>query len=676
LQVAIDRCRDDLDLASAARLENLGLGAAIGLFVLLKIHGLGWSNTDEGIYFYAAKRWAEGVWPYHDFFFSHPPLHIAVPAMAFRVFGYSFLLAKLIPLTAALIAGLAVGQVTRRFLGPLAGLLALTLFLFGSEVLKASTNLTGINLTTMWSCLGLWATLAGRPFLGGALLGAAAATGFYAVGYAAALAVLCLFTPPDPRLGPSPGLGSRIANHAVLRLILGFALIWGVINGLCYLVAGERYLDGVYRYHFLKRAKTEGYVPLQEGLHAIPANVMAMLKSKEFIREIYYHAAHWWLALLAPAALAALIWRRRLGFAMARNALTARLAARGRRHRPEKGAALPDRARWQLLAHPGLWWKHMDQGGFVMLVLLTLLAMVVEFAQFRERYSFYFTLLMPLVAILAAASLTGVLRLGCSAIGCGLYWHRPDDLPARVDSAASERHAPRAMKVAVVVALALVFLWVPINQWANARAFPSESQAAGSSKGLGERLDFLWTPAPGPEFLSGLSRPLLWKDYRIRGNVEWGLHHYLWSKKRTFSTAGEMATWIRDHSGPYDTITGASDLAPLVALLSGRRLAADHVDTNSKVFKSGVIAEEEFWRRVCHDRLRYIVAGPESWFTPADMRRRPTIARHFHLARTFIDTQLKHWDDVHLELWERNKQDPEGEVCRYEGPRRSGEPGQ
>jgi hypothetical protein len=64
--------------------EPAAVVGIIALYLLLKTAGIGYSTTDEALYYYAGKVWSEGKWPYRDFFFSHPPLHIAAPALVYK----------------------------------------------------------------------------------------------------------------------------------------------------------------------------------------------------------------------------------------------------------------------------------------------------------------------------------------------------------------------------------------------------------------------------------------------------------------------------------------------------------------------------------------------------------------------------------------------------------------
>ncbi len=640
----MDHVVDD-DFAVVA--ERAAVTAILACFVILKINGMRYSATDEGIYFYAAKAWAEGTWPYHDFFFSHPPLHIGVPAALFALVGFSFTLAKGLSALAAAVTGIAVWRIARRYYDPMIGVAAMALFLLAAAVLKASTNLTGVNLTTMWMMLAAWALLSRKDFAAGLLFGAAVCTGIYAAGVFLALFVLLLFA---PRLvgGRARSLPARIMSLPLVQLSLGFITVFGTVALLGHLLAGDAYYEGVYHYHFLKRAKTPGFVPLSEGLHAIPNNVSAMLGSRDFSVSLYYHAAHYWLALLAPAGVA-------IGIAMRRFDRTRRGESapdRGPRRTPS-GFAAPDvldAASWDLLWHPRRWWLHMRSGGLTMIMTFVAVTLLVEFAQFKERYDFYYTLLLPVIALLAAGWLHALARMGRTALGCGWAW-RPDE--DGVSSTGAFTPAVGWIRGVAAGALVLSLLWVPVNMWANQRVFPSEFTARKGTRGAGERLEFDWLKAPGPEAVSSLTRHFFWKTHRLRGNIESATHHYLWSKKRWYSTAEEIAAYIRDNSERSDTITGSSTHAPTVALLADRRMAADHVDTNAKTFKTGVVSEADFWNKVCQDKVKFIVAGPRSWFSPRYIARKPTIRKHFRLVREFHDPHLKHWRSVRLQLWQR-----------------------
>ncbi|MBM4343808.1 MAG: hypothetical protein FJ100_10595 [Deltaproteobacteria bacterium] len=620
-EVMVRRPADRPDAAAVGRaFEPWAVVLLLATWSLLKANGLRYSTTDEALYYYAARLWSEGAMPYRDFFFSHPPLHIAVPALLYKVFGYQFLMGKLLSVVAATVAALFNWRIARHALGPLGGVLALALTLLAGEVLQAATNLTGVNLTAAWLMAGLWALWVRRSFVwAGACLGAAAATGFYAFGGWLTAMVLALLLPWPARW---TDLGQWL-RHPAARVAAGFLLVWGGVNLLFGAIGGQAYWDGVYAYHFAKKAKVDGFVPLSEGPTAVLANFATMLGARDFAVSVYHHAAHYWLALGLPLALVARHWVSRQGDAK--------------------------QAPWSAVFDPRRWWD--GPGMAIALVWALALALLVEFGQFKERYDFYFALVLPVVATCAAGFLVVAAEVAGHAVGAAAV-------------------APTRRAVVATVALgAFGWCWMPVDMAANRAAYPSEFAGPKvEGKGPGERLVFEWLPAPGPPWVSTWTQALLWKDHRIRGSVETGMHHYLWGKKRWFSKAEEMAAYIAAHSRPDETITGASDYAPLLALLSGRRMAGNHVDTNSKVFNTGAVALEKFWDDVCRDKLKFIVSAPQSYFAAQDLPKRTTVQENFVRDKVFADPALKHWRPLELELWVRKGPEP----CAYKGKRGGG----
>ncbi|HXI04419.1 MAG TPA: hypothetical protein VNI57_14700, partial [Candidatus Saccharimonadales bacterium] len=121
---------------------DIAAGACFLFYALLKAYALAPALSDENIYFYMCRRIAEGALPYRDFFFAHPPLHLLAGSVVMALAGFHLPLAKAIPATAAALAGLAIYRAGRRG-GPWRGLLALILFLFSYDMLRASSHYTG-----------------------------------------------------------------------------------------------------------------------------------------------------------------------------------------------------------------------------------------------------------------------------------------------------------------------------------------------------------------------------------------------------------------------------------------------------------------------------------------------------------------------------------------------------
>lgn len=578
--------------------ELLLPGLVVAIFVLLKTHGMGPSITDENIYFYMAAKLSEGQWPYVDYFFAHPPLHVVLPGVLFSMTGFSLVMAKAVAPLACVISGGALWSLARTHFGQLTAALALVAFLFGAEVLKASTNMTGVNLTVMWLMLGLWAWSTDRPRRAGLFFAAAMSTGIYAAAAVCAAVALGVFR----------------SRRFMIELFVSTVALFGLVNLMGWWLAPDTFLDGVYRYHGLKEADAAGFTPLFSGelnpAHAWAHNLSLLVTGKAFTKEVFYHAHLWCAGALAPlVALAQCVSSDRPGEAI-RGLSPHRLWSTGAQGK----AAL-------------LWW-----------VSVSLFA---QFALFRELYSFYFTLIYPLLA----------LSLGWVVASCLTL------ITSSVSRSWPVRRAGLKLGSGALL-LAALLGWESWAFDAQARAFPKEV------KMMGDRVSYTWKPAPVMSSLSPVVRHLFWADHREKGVMERGYRHYLWNKKRELASLAEIARYIDNHSAPEDTIAGSSTVAPLLALASGRRLAANEADTNSKRFQTGILEEKAYWDAICGDHVRFIVSTPRSFFTPRRMEGHPVIKRGFRAVKRFDDPEIRHGGTYPILLYERTQEKPvAGRVC-------------
>jgi|GEM_PF-410197 len=577
----------------APALEWLGLLAVIGIWFLLKTHGLVAGNNDDNIYYYMANSLGDGLLPYSDYFFAHPPLHALVPGVIFSIFGFSIEFAKLIPLTACAIAGLAIYASVRRSFPPLVALIGLILFLFASEVLKASSNMNGVLLTVMWLALGIHAALAGTPKRAGVLLAFAPSTGFYAIAPVLAVLALGWFRPRASATDDAPG---RLDIRFALTQTLSFVIVFGGIQILFYALAGEAYLDGVYRYHGEKTFQDPGMVELFGGTPGFPRSVLhnlgLVLNGKAFGKELFAQG-HLWLGALVLPAMAALALVQAHGLKKG----LLRLIDPRRVH-----AATPT--------------------GRSLYLWLIALALLVEFAMFRELYSFYFALIYPFLAALTAASAgLAVLIIARAEL------RRP--------------HFPL---------LAMAFIAIPLAQVHLSDA--SLAWFSGELTDTGSRNRYDYTPPPILAVASPIVRDFFWSDFRIHGDVDPGYAQYLWNKKRTFDSLEAIATYIRERSNPEDTIAGASTIAPLIAMMADRRLAANEADTNNKRFRTGMLTEEDYWESICRDHVRFIVGAGRSHFTRASLAQNPIIQNDFKGPEVFLDHGINFGGPMEILIFE------------------------
>ena len=663
--------------------------ALLAAFFILKLETVSYSATDEGIYFYAARLFAEGKMPYGEFFFAHPPLHVVVPGVFVLVFGYSFVLLKLLSVLFSVVSGLFIYMTGRAGSGRLAGLIAAGLFLFALEQLQASTNLTGINLTVALLCASAYLAVRGRGLASGICSGLAILTGVYAAALALAIPALLFWS--DWKEG--------------LKNLVTLAAVVALVNLLFIGLFGDAYVTQVYTYHFLKPPKIEGFLPLETsdlaallaagvgflalcaglgrlrkalaategdgggrwsrlkrdrvwlsaaavsaaGFLAAPAlglwgkgdrdaaglglllhNGDVFLQGKEFLRFLFFHAH----LVVAPLALAICVVASRLG-----------------RRLSGVGAAMA--------LEPALL-------GFAMMT-----AALVELALLRETYTFYYVLVMPGAALVASSAW----RLAISPI-----IDRPRPSPT-----GSGRMGPAAAAALALAGCLACTLFVPAAFVAGEVRFPEEKQ------NYGEWVCYAAKDNVNSPF-SPLVRELLLPPCRLRGSVEPGLQHYLWKKKWYFSRAEEIARYIEANSRPDETLIGSSLVTPLLALLSHRAIAAGYVDTNSKRFKAGmtsdpqawrkecarrpdrkeslcrkIAAEREMWDRVCETPVRFVIGGPRSFFSPKRMRRHPLLRKYFKPVRFFNEPHLNKRGRYPIVLYRRIADSPDGDgaYCRF-----------
>lgn len=684
-------------------------GAILTLYALLKSHGMGPSNTDENIYFYMAADLGNGRVPYVDYFFAHPPLHVLVPGSVMSVTGFDFTLVKLFSPVAGGVTGLAVWLIGRRHFGRLAAGVALVSFLFAAETLKATTNMTGINLTTMWLMLGLWQSLAGHAVRAGLLFAMAALTGLYSAAAICAILLLSVFRPQDVEKGGRP---TPLHGRFWVRQLASFLLLFGAIDLLFRSLAGNTYVDGVYTYHGLK-AKQDPTMQDLDGIGALIHNIGVMVDGRPFTKELYYHA-NLWVGFFSAPLLAAWVYL----------------------------SSAADRLKPLRFLDPRRFFQD-GAAGLAAVIWLVAFALFVQYAMFKELYSFYFVLIYPVLALLIGYTVQHAIALGAGVLpklrpsATGLVgavvvlsvfatWQSwsASALPIfgedarykgswrgaakgqlrivkeneRLKVTLDERFTLSAKAGKEPLRVSLRRLTVPgqtpppvqilgkvtapggahVFQWPVGRD-PQVGDAINISVEKTGKLvaqarlkvgpygaanDYVWTAAPSWTFASDVVRTLFWSDQRIRGSMEPGYRYYLWTKKRNFESLDRVAAFVAEHTSEDETIAGGSTIAPLVALTAGRRLAAGEVDTNTKRFRSGLLMPDDYWTRICADNVKLLVAVGRGYFNPRRISQLKTVRRWFRVAKVFKDQQLSYGKPFPITIFERIGDGP----CRWEDP--------
>lgn len=595
--------------------EAIGLTAVFGTFFLLKLVGLHASGTDDNIYFYLANRTAEGAVPYRDFFFSHPPLHLLIPAFLFKIFGFSVGLAKLIPFLAQVMAGVFLYLSVRRG-GPTFAILVVAFALGAYQILMGSTDMNGENIMTMFVAQSMFAATRKRYAIAGALGAMALGCGLYALAAVVGLFVATIFAERD--LDARPG----IIGHPWARFATGLTLGLAVVFLPFAIAGGFKFFNGVFAYHLAKPIKDSGRQLLFESANpfvfigALIANFKTYLGSDTFGKSLYFHTMSYIGAILATVWIAARALRSWWG--------------------AQTNSKDGNRKGWESILSP----RDMLAGtpqGFAKFAILTAILFGFQWGAVNEVYDFYH---VPMLMILAIPPAFVVWRI-LAKIACG-----------------------RLNDIAIAATLGgLFWLHVPWAYHVSDAMWPSERVQAG------EVVNYQWRD---PEILAGpatITKALFFNDSRVKGTVTPHYRHFMWNKMLTFQSAHEIADYIRSNTTPDETITGASTLAPLIALLAERRMAGDEADTNGKRFSSGLLGEGEFFDLVCGDNVRYVVSASRSHFGQNLFQKNPSYSRTFRPERTFMDPQLVHFRDFPITLYRRNDLSglPNDKVCTWQG---------
>ncbi len=506
----------------------------VGLFFLvLKSYSAHWQVGDENVYLYMA--WAgldHGALPYRDFFFAHPPLHLLPGLPVHGLLGFTPAAARVIPVGASLISALAVFLTARRHIGRVGAVAAVFALLTAFSLLRASSHWTGINLALMWTSLGLMFALRRKPVTAGVMFALGVCTGNYVLPGAVMGGLLAF-------------LGSRRDG---LRYSLGFAAPWAAIQVIGLLLGGGGYVDGVYRYHFLKSSK--------EGAS----------------RQMFYRVATDNFLLHLSGVLApVLAWLER------------RLA-------PGSGASVPERGRPERDAQgwiqpAWLWFRGvlLQDGprGVARIGSLWALGYLLFIFTIPRVFPFYFLLAFPGLALATGALVDGLARHGIG-LARRLY----------------ERDRPWRIAAAWVAGL-LVFILVAtlVRVPLQRGLLPTYIRP--------RPVPMTWRASALP--VDGLLRWCCWDDTAQARTAYGTVQEVLYHESRIFEQAEALAAWLEERARPGDTLFGDSSTAGLIALLSGVPLQADFADTNTLRFTSGISPPQEVIERLDTPALRFVL---------------------------------------------------------------------
>lgn len=110
-----------------------------------------------------------------------------------------------------------------------------------------------------------------------------------------------------------------------------------------------------------------------------------------------------------------------------------------------------------------------------------------------------------------------------------------------------------------------------------------------------------------PRGLARFVQAYFWKNEREIGQSYWFFHYLLWHESRYLNNLDDMVAFIKKHTGENEEIFGDSGTVPLLALESGRRIAANQVDTNLQRYHSGHTDIKHIIRMIDTPKTRLVI---------------------------------------------------------------------
>ena len=237
------------------------------IFITIVLKGLITTQPgDENVYYYMGKLVSEGKIPYRDFFFAHPPLHIYLIALIYKIFGFNIIILKAVPLISILISAFFIFKISHEKFGNSEAIIASLLFLFSYSTMFNSVFSFGIDAATMFLVIGvyfLWNKSNG--ILAGLFFGLAGITRLLSLIPIFVVFIIVLFS----------------NKKKFLKVSSLFFIIFLLINGIFILFLGNYYIEQVYKYHLLK--SLGGKENLNEYLGIIKLNWILFLSALTFI---------------------------------------------------------------------------------------------------------------------------------------------------------------------------------------------------------------------------------------------------------------------------------------------------------------------------------------------------------------------------------------------------------
>lgn len=228
------------------------------------------------------------------------------------------------------------------------------------------------------------------------------------------------------------------------------------------------------------------------------------------------------------------------------------------------------------------------QESFIWLVLFTAAMQVLAILTAKRVFTYYLIPLVPLFAVIGVY---------------GLYWFVTQ---ARLFVKAWKDDAPFGGLLGLLAGVLLIF--VATCAWGESL----ETRLDYYKKDFGEVSRYAFEPSPLlPAFVNEAIRATIFSPERRIGDYYPSVTRYLWHEIAT-DTPEKLLPALLQYKDVPGKIFGDSSNTGYFALLSGRKVSLEMADTNSQIFRSGLMDMTDLIKRLERDDPPvFVVANPK-----------------------------------------------------------------
>jgi len=212
------------------------------IFIFARSFFLHPTFSDESFYFNVAKNLAEGKVLYKDFFFAHPPLQVYLLAFIFKVFGASFILAKMLPLISSSFCVLMLYLIMKKLGDEKAGFVSCIFFILTPAFLSFSLIENGVWEAMIFLLLSVYFILDDKLFLSSLSLIISFFFRYFSILYFPFLLML-----------------AYLRKQKALKFFVYFIILFFLSFSSLVFIFGEQYIFQTIFYHFQKVGVSEPF---------------------------------------------------------------------------------------------------------------------------------------------------------------------------------------------------------------------------------------------------------------------------------------------------------------------------------------------------------------------------------------------------------------------------------